>query len=116
MKKRTIASVGLSNECITSGISTSTNFRFKRKTKFKFFFKRTARTRASNKLICELPPIYATLTLSLQVQVKNGMKCGVCGDNYKASRPRANENTGRYGKGVIVKKYQSGQVWRGREL
>lgn len=38
------------------------------------------------------------------------MKCGVCGDNYKSPRPRENENTGKYGVGVVVRTYCVGQV------
>lgn len=41
---------------------------------------------------------------------KNGGKCGECGDNYALPRPRANENGGVYGKGVIVKKYKAGST------
>jgi len=40
----------------------------------------------------------------------NGGKCGVCGDNYQNSVPRANENTGKYGRGQIVKIYNAGSV------
>ncbi|XP_014610244.1 PREDICTED: uncharacterized protein LOC106790084 [Polistes canadensis] len=39
----------------------------------------------------------------LNVQIKNGGKCGICGDDYALSRPRPNENTGIYGTGTIVK-------------
>ncbi|KAJ8912611.1 hypothetical protein NQ315_000480 [Exocentrus adspersus] len=44
--------------------------------------------------------------------VSNGLdiKCGVCGDPYTAPRPRDNENTGTYGRGIIAKTYQSGSV------
>lgn len=38
------------------------------------------------------------------------MKCGVCGDNYKIKQPRPNENTGRYGVGIVVRNYTQGQV------
>lgn len=44
------------------------------------------------------------------MQVKNDMKCGVCGDNYKDARPRDNENGGKYGVGVVVANYKAGQV------
>jgi len=40
----------------------------------------------------------------------NEGKCGVCGDNYKDSVPRKNENTGIYGLGYIVAEYKSGSV------
>ncbi|KAK1133216.1 hypothetical protein K0M31_014570 [Melipona bicolor] len=35
--------------------------------------------------------------------VQNHGKCGECGDDYAAVRPRPNENGGIYGTGVIVK-------------
>jgi len=35
-------------------------------------------------------------------------KCGPCGDSYSLSRPRPNENTGTYGKGVIAATYEEG--------
>lgn len=38
----------------------------------------------------------------------NGGKCGLCGDNYRDSRPREHENGGFYGQGVIVKTYKAG--------
>ena len=42
-------------------------------------------------------------------QVQNGYKCGVCGDNYKSSRPRDNELGGKYGKtGIIPRSYDEG--------
>lgn len=45
------------------------------------------------------------------VQVdQNGGKCGECGDDYAQPRPRPNENGGIYGLGVIVKRYQPGEV------
>ncbi|CAG2055378.1 unnamed protein product [Timema podura] len=36
-------------------------------------------------------------------------KCGECGDDYGLPRPRPNENTGKYGTGVIVKTLKIGQ-------
>ncbi|XP_075983959.1 uncharacterized protein LOC142981747 [Anticarsia gemmatalis] len=36
---------------------------------------------------------------------KNDGKCGVCGDAWDAPQPRAHELGGRFGKGVIVRKY-----------
>lgn len=36
---------------------------------------------------------------------KNEGKCGVCGDAWDAPAPRAHELGGRFGKGVIVRKY-----------
>lgn len=41
---------------------------------------------------------------------QNGGKCGVCGDNYADPKPRANENTGTYGRGKIARTYIEGQV------
>jgi len=44
-------------------------------------------------------------------QVANGYKCGVCGDNYKENRPRANELGGKYGShGIIPRTYSSGSL------
>ena len=44
-------------------------------------------------------------------QVSNGYKCGVCGDNYVESRPRANEWGGKYGAhGIIPRTYSSGSL------
>jgi len=39
-----------------------------------------------------------------------GGKCGVCGDDYGAPHPQANENTGTYGLGKIVHTYKAGQI------
>jgi hypothetical protein len=39
-----------------------------------------------------------------------GGKCGVCGDRYDDPHPQDNENTGKYGKGIIAKQYTSGSV------
>lgn len=38
----------------------------------------------------------------------NGGKCGLCGDDYRLSTPRPNENGGSYGLGVIVGLYKVG--------
>ena len=38
----------------------------------------------------------------------NGGKCGVCGDPWHG--PRDNENGGKYANGIIVRKYETGQV------
>jgi len=44
-------------------------------------------------------------------QVSNGYKCGICGDNYIESRPRANELGGTYGShGIIPRTYSSGSL------
>ncbi|XP_044264472.1 uncharacterized protein LOC123011198 [Tribolium madens] len=37
-------------------------------------------------------------------------KCGVCGDIYSDPHPQANENTGTYGQGKVVRTYDSGSV------
>ncbi|EFA07375.2 hypothetical protein TcasGA2_TC016350 [Tribolium castaneum] len=41
---------------------------------------------------------------------QNGGKCGVCGDNYADPVPRSNENTGKFGNGVISKTYTAGSI------
>lgn len=41
-------------------------------------------------------------------QQRNGGKCGECGDPFDAPEPRANEYGGRYGQGVVVRKYNPG--------
>ena len=44
-------------------------------------------------------------------QVDNDYKCGVCGDNYVDTRPRANELGGKYGShGIIPRTYSSGSL------
>jgi hypothetical protein len=40
---------------------------------------------------------------------KNKGKCGVCGDDWSAKRPRLNENGGTWGTGTIGKTYFQGQ-------
>ncbi|KAK4877772.1 hypothetical protein RN001_010278 [Aquatica leii] len=42
--------------------------------------------------------------------VKNGGKCGVCGDPWNAKVPRAHEYGGTFGQGVIVRQYTVGSV------
>nr|XP_023020670.1 uncharacterized protein LOC111509205 [Leptinotarsa decemlineata]XP_023020671.1 uncharacterized protein LOC111509205 [Leptinotarsa decemlineata]XP_023020673.1 uncharacterized protein LOC111509205 [Leptinotarsa decemlineata]XP_023020674.1 uncharacterized protein LOC111509205 [Leptinotarsa decemlineata] len=42
--------------------------------------------------------------------VKNEGKCGVCGDPWDSKIPRANEYGGTYGKGIIVRKYPTGNA------
>lgn len=45
------------------------------------------------------------------VEVANGYKCGVCGDNYADARPRDNELGGTYGKsGIIPRSYRAGEM------
>ncbi|KAJ8924203.1 hypothetical protein NQ315_006994 [Exocentrus adspersus] len=46
----------------------------------------------------------------LEHYVANGLKCGVCGDPYPDPHPQDNENTGKYGVGVVTKTYQSGSA------
>uniref|UniRef100_T1JDM2 Chitin-binding type-4 domain-containing protein n=1 Tax=Strigamia maritima TaxID=126957 RepID=T1JDM2_STRMM len=42
--------------------------------------------------------------------LRNGGKCGICGDPWQNPTPRANELGGKYGKGVITRTYKKGQV------
>ncbi|XP_068895525.1 uncharacterized protein [Tenebrio molitor] len=37
-------------------------------------------------------------------------KCGLCGDEFGKPHPQANENTGTYGQGKVVREYTSGSV------
>ena len=39
-----------------------------------------------------------------------GCKCGVCGDRYNEPHPQPNENTGKYGQGIIAAEYTAGSV------
>ncbi|KAK6184672.1 hypothetical protein SNE40_007099 [Patella caerulea] len=39
----------------------------------------------------------------------NDGKCGVCGDPFQEAQPRDHEAGGKYGKGIIVRRYQKGQ-------
>ncbi|RZC34660.1 Chitin bind 3 domain containing protein [Asbolus verrucosus] len=41
---------------------------------------------------------------------KFGGKCGPCGDRYDDPHPQNNENTGKFGRGVIVAQYTSGSI------
>ena len=44
-------------------------------------------------------------------KVQNGYKCGVCGDNWKDSRPRPNELGGTFGStGIIPRTYESNGI------
>lgn len=45
----------------------------------------------------------------LFTQIGNGGKCGICGDNFSAGRPRQHEIGGEYGEGVVVAQYSPGQ-------
>lgn len=48
---------------------------------------------------------------------KNGGKCGPCGDPWHMPQPRDNEGGGKYGRGVIVRKYKhSSAIQLGVEL
>ncbi len=40
----------------------------------------------------------------------NDGKCGPCGDEFNATRPRENENGGRFGRKLIVRNYTQGQI------
>lgn len=42
---------------------------------------------------------------------RNGGQCGVCGDPWDAPAPRAHELGGRFGKGVIVRRYAPGATF-----
>jgi len=44
-----------------------------------------------------------------QWQTNRG-RCGICGDAWDEPQPRANEAGGRYGRGIITRKYTKGQV------
>ena len=47
----------------------------------------------------------------LPVEIANGYKCGVCGDNYADARPRENELGGKFGSaGVIPRSYGVGET------
>ncbi|KAJ8924201.1 hypothetical protein NQ315_006992 [Exocentrus adspersus] len=41
---------------------------------------------------------------------QNSGKCGVCGDAYSDPHPQDNENTGKFGAGYVVAKYEAGSV------
>ncbi|XP_056648507.1 uncharacterized protein LOC130452973 [Diorhabda sublineata] len=45
----------------------------------------------------------------VQHSLNNG-SCGVCGDIYNDEHPQDNENTGKYGQGIVVKEYEGGSV------
>ena len=47
---------------------------------------------------------------AIYIILKNKGKCGVCGDNWADSQPRPHEGGGRYGQGVIGRRYTTGQV------
>lgn len=54
--------------------------------------------------------IFNSLSISFQVQWElNQGRCGVCGDPYDMKTPRPHEAGGEYGKGIISKRYFSGQ-------
>ena len=43
--------------------------------------------------------------------MNNGYKCGICGDDYRETRPRANELGGKYGSSEIIPRtYESGST------
>lgn len=41
-------------------------------------------------------------------QQRNGGKCGECGDAWDMPEPRPNEHGGKWGQGVIVRRYKLG--------
>jgi hypothetical protein len=41
--------------------------------------------------------------------LKNEGKCGVCGDPWHEKVPRDNEHGGKYGNGIIGRRYVMGQ-------
>ncbi|XP_043286017.1 uncharacterized protein [Venturia canescens] len=43
----------------------------------------------------------------VQYNKQNKGRCGVCGDDFSLPQPRANENGGKFGKGIIVKTYRA---------
>jgi len=43
------------------------------------------------------------------VQAANGYKCGVCGDNHDENQPRDHEGGGKFGNGIIGRRYAMGQ-------
>ena len=49
------------------------------------------------------------IIFSVQFNQNEG-RCGVCGDNWASVQPRPHEAGGRYGKGVIGRRYTTGQV------
>ncbi|XP_076312344.1 uncharacterized protein LOC143225963 [Tachypleus tridentatus] len=42
----------------------------------------------------------------------NGGKCGICGDPWDEPEPRANEDGGKYGNGIIARTYGMGETLR----
>ncbi|PSN34725.1 hypothetical protein C0J52_20991 [Blattella germanica] len=60
------------------------------------------------------PPNYTDMGLFcgevMQDWENNNWKCGLCGDPYTDKVPRANENTGYYGRGIIVATYKAGST------
>lgn len=43
-------------------------------------------------------------------QFENDTRCGICGDPVRQPQPRENEHGGRYGRGIIVRRYYAGDV------
>ncbi|KAK0080469.1 hypothetical protein PV325_013900 [Microctonus aethiopoides] len=41
---------------------------------------------------------------------RNSGKCGICGDAWDTKTPRAHETGGKYGNGIIVRKYRTGAI------
>ena len=47
---------------------------------------------------------------------ENGGRCGVCGDNWADPAPRLHEAGGKFGQGIIGRRYTMGQVMWGSGL
>ena len=45
----------------------------------------------------------------VQYQIQNDYKCGLCGDPVGHPEPRAHEDGGKWGKGIIAGKYVAGE-------
>ncbi|CAG7728556.1 unnamed protein product [Allacma fusca] len=47
---------------------------------------------------------------SVQYEQNKG-RCGICGDPWNEPEPRDNEDGGKFGRGIIVANYKSGQIF-----
>ena len=43
-------------------------------------------------------------------QNQNGGKCGICGDAWDEASPRKGEGGGKFGRGVIVRRFRPGET------
>ena len=50
----------------------------------------------------------------LDYQVSQGGKCGVCGDGFGEAQPRPHEDGGKYGLGIVSKRYAPGEIMHTR--